>query len=255
MKTYELNSKKESGFTLVELAIVMIIIGLLIGGILKGQELIANARIAAAVSQLKGVDSAVSTFRDAYNAFPGDMTAANAAARIPNCAAAPCNTGGNADGRLANAPSVVPTLALEGDIFWAQLAAADIMGGIVPQAAAIALGQSHPEFEIGAGLRAGYIGTGALANRTAAAAGRAGHYIGTGNLGAISGSGVASFALSPGQAFRIDTRIDDGQPNTGSVMGAGAAAAGGCASAGAVTGVYNTALDQALCDIYMRIQG
>ncbi|MCD8566562.1 MAG: prepilin-type N-terminal cleavage/methylation domain-containing protein [Alphaproteobacteria bacterium] len=61
----------QKGFTLVELAIVMIIIGLLIGGILKGQELIANAQITNAVTQIKGMDGAVATFRETYNAFPG----------------------------------------------------------------------------------------------------------------------------------------------------------------------------------------
>ncbi|HIL28602.1 MAG TPA: prepilin-type N-terminal cleavage/methylation domain-containing protein, partial [Micavibrio sp.] len=82
--------KKQAGFTLVELAVVMIIIGLLIGGVLKGQELIANAQIASTVAGIKGIDAATSTFNDTYNAFPGDMS--NALTRLPNCAA-PCANG------------------------------------------------------------------------------------------------------------------------------------------------------------------
>ena len=78
--------KSQAGFTLVELAIVMIIIGLLIGGVLKGQELITNAQITATVAQVKSIDGATTTFKDMYNALPGDML--NPAGRLPNCAAA-----------------------------------------------------------------------------------------------------------------------------------------------------------------------
>jgi prepilin-type N-terminal cleavage/methylation domain-containing protein len=49
----------QAGFTLVELAIVMIIIGLLIAGVLKGQELIANARVTSTVAQVKAIDAAI----------------------------------------------------------------------------------------------------------------------------------------------------------------------------------------------------
>lgn len=255
MTTYKTTSKNEDGFTLVELAIVMIIIGLLIGGILKGQALIENARISAGVSQLKGTDSAVSTFRDAYNAFPGDMTAANAAARIPNCAAAPCNNNGNGNGRLALDPSVLPALATEESAFWAQLSAADIMGGIVPQAAAVALNQSHPEFEVAGSIRVGYYnGLAAITGNPTAAPNlpRAGHYLAVGTLTAVIAA-AASDVLSPGQAFRLDTKIDDGSPNTGSIIGAGTTAVN-CMTAG-VTGAYATARQGADCSLYMRIQG
>src|SRR5437016_3490712 len=94
------NTRAEVGFTLVELAIVMIIIGLLIAGVLKGQALIANARVTATVAQNKAVEAAVSTFRDTYAGLPGDIF--NPATRLPNCAGAPCNTAGNGHGKLAN---------------------------------------------------------------------------------------------------------------------------------------------------------
>ena len=80
----------QAGFTLVELAIVMIIIGLLIAGVLKGQELIANARVTSTVAQIKAIDAATSTFKDTYDSLPGDMTAPTT--RLPNCLAAPCVT-------------------------------------------------------------------------------------------------------------------------------------------------------------------
>ena len=99
------NILSQKGFTLVELAIVMIIIGLLISGILKGQELVESARVAATVTQIKGIDAAISTFRDKYQALPGDI--ANPGARLPECAAYPgpigCNVGGNGDGFVSGA--------------------------------------------------------------------------------------------------------------------------------------------------------
>jgi prepilin-type N-terminal cleavage/methylation domain-containing protein len=73
----------QEGFTLVELAIVMTIIGLLIGGILKGQELMTNARVTAEVAQVKGISAAMTTFKDMFNATPGDMTGAGT--RLVGC--------------------------------------------------------------------------------------------------------------------------------------------------------------------------
>lgn len=65
---------KSSGFTLVELSIVLVIIGLLIGGILVGQSMIASATINAQVSQLQQFQVLVDQFKDRYKSLPGDTT-------------------------------------------------------------------------------------------------------------------------------------------------------------------------------------
>ena len=64
--------KDSRGFTLVELAIVLVIIGLLIGAVLRGTEMIRNARIKAIQNDLRGYYAAVYTFLDRNGRLPGD---------------------------------------------------------------------------------------------------------------------------------------------------------------------------------------
>lgn len=68
--------RNQKGFTLVEIAIVMVIIGLLIGGILKGQEMIQNAKVKRVVKQADEMRAAVMTFYDKYGQLPGDENSA-----------------------------------------------------------------------------------------------------------------------------------------------------------------------------------
>lgn len=75
-------TQKNNGFTLVELAIALMVIGLLIGGVLKGQELIENARITRTIKDFSDFDTAVMIFRTSYNGLPGDFAYPN---RLNNC--------------------------------------------------------------------------------------------------------------------------------------------------------------------------
>jgi prepilin-type N-terminal cleavage/methylation domain-containing protein len=67
----------QKGFTLVEIAIVLVIIGLLLGGILKGQEMITQAKIKNVIADMSGVSAAMYGYQDRYRALPGDDKGAN----------------------------------------------------------------------------------------------------------------------------------------------------------------------------------
>src|SRR6266446_4458650 len=95
-----MNRNKNQGFTLIEIAIVLVIIGLLLGGILKGQELITSARVRNLISQQDGIKAAYFGFLDRCRALPGDYTQAQANIAGIN-GASPCGGGnGNGDGRI-----------------------------------------------------------------------------------------------------------------------------------------------------------
>jgi prepilin-type N-terminal cleavage/methylation domain-containing protein len=249
----------QKGFTLVELAIVMIIIGLLIGGILKGQELITNAQVASTVTQMKGIDAAISTFRDSYAAMPGDMD--DATTRLPGCNAAP-NCGDNPnlpDGRIngVSAGQAPPNVASENAQVWLHLSAADLLGGVQDtNAAGLTFGEIMPAGNVGGGFFIGYHQGGAqLPGQQAGPNPRGGHYISlSGDPGGNVGSSSISDVISASQAARIDRKVDDGTPGTGSVVAASSGAAAGNCIAPTDPDAYDEANDSISCAIHFRIQ-
>jgi len=255
----------QAGFTLVELAIVMIIIGLLIAGVLKGQQLITNAQITSTVAQIKAIDAATTSFRDQYNGVPGDLL--NGAARIPNCNAAPCNYAGNGDNRVGTASitfgTAVTALPGAGNVgeqaaYWAQLDFAGLLTGLNPGIAG--WGNYAPSSKItGGGFDVGWYGGGLTLNGMQGTVNNAnaGEYLALhGTANAIVNGAAADAFMTPNQATRIDTKIDDGLPNTGTVLAGASAGAGAasCAAAGTAVAVYNEALSNALCTLYINFQ-
>ncbi len=112
--------QQQKGFTLVEIAIVLVIIGLLLGGILKGQELINSARVRNLADSSSGIQAAYFGFIDRYRRVPGDWDATNAG----NAIAGTITSGGNNNGRLDTSGSWVEANAL-----WEQISKAGFING------------------------------------------------------------------------------------------------------------------------------
>ncbi len=112
-----MNRSQSQGFTLIEIAIVLVIIGLLLGGVLKGQELITSARVRNLISQQDGVKAAFFGFQDRFRALPGDYTQATT-----NITGATQN--GNGNGQIEST-----TTPLEDILVWEHLSKAGFING------------------------------------------------------------------------------------------------------------------------------
>ena len=175
---------KQSGFTLIEIAIVLVIIGLLLGGVLKGQELINSAKIKNVANDLNGVSADVYAYQDRYKALPGDDP--NTEARW-NCA--PCK--GNGDGVVGASTDFFNdmTTTKENYLFWRHLRYAGFIGGDATSG------------EMPANAAGGFTGV-----QTGA------------GLGPDMGGLVACTTNLTGKiAEAIDRQFDDGNPQTGTI--------------------------------------
>ncbi len=177
---------REKGFTLVELAIVMVIIGLMLGAVLKGQSMIDNARQKRLVSDLQGITAAYYSYLDLYSAIPGDDTTANS--RWSGVA------DGNGNVLIGGAEATPAGESLEA---WQALRSARLISGD-PAATGTAALPRHP---YGGTMRIGDWGFGGT--------------IGNANR-------VMVIGLSGTVASLIDLRLDDGVYDSGDIRGSAA---------------------------------
>ena len=203
------------GFTLVEMSIVLVIIGLIIGGILKGQEVIASARQKAMINQVNAVRAATNTYFDRYRALPGDdpTSATVIDANV---------TSGNGDGvvGVATGNSTANILAItrtaqENYMFFNGLVASGLLNG-----GQVTSGTSSAGFGITALPAAPVTGSGlTMAYGTHDGAGTATYNKTAHWLIMQKGVGTPSPAISPRTLQNIDAGIDDGLPDQGGVRG------------------------------------
>ena len=182
---------QQSGFTLVEIAIVLVIIGLLLGGVLKGQELINSAKAKSYAQDFRTIQAALYGFQDRFKGIPGDLAGAATKITTATTASTPGTVG---NGQIEGAWNST-TGTDESCLAWQHMRLAGFLAGntTVDCSAGSAYLQSNAD-----GGRIGISSTMQITGMTGSY-----NICSTGVLGKI--------------AKQLDTQLDDGNPAAGSL--------------------------------------
>jgi len=222
-------TRRNIGFTLIELSIVMVIIGLIVGGVLVGQDLIVAARIRAQIAQIEEYNAAVNAFNVKYNAIPGDIPSLQAS-QIGLFARSNSPGDGDGDGYVAshfNYGTQANAWSFGGEdiLFWADLAATGLIKGgfTVPCGSS----QCNPAATTYPAI-AGYIPPAKIGRNTFIVVysqfgpnnfnlkNQNTYQIVSVNI--LANAVFTAPALTPIESHAIDVKIDDGSPLTGRVQ-------------------------------------
>jgi prepilin-type N-terminal cleavage/methylation domain-containing protein len=221
------------GFSLVELSIVLVILGLLTGGILAGQSLIRASELRAVTTEFQRYAAAGNTFRDKYFALAGDFrdatkfwNLATATACVSNSGVAAGSPGacdGNGDGMLSN--SAAGSESGERSQFWRHLALAGLIEGsytgiIGPNAFNHhIIGTNCPASKLSNGGWNAFYWVNAPGGSATVYAMDFGNglWVGAPITNAVTNGPI----MKPEEAWNIDTKLDDGKPAYGKVIGIG----------------------------------
>jgi prepilin-type N-terminal cleavage/methylation domain-containing protein len=181
---------KQAGFTLVEIAIVLVIIGLLLGGILKGQEMIVQAKVKNSIQDFSGVSAAYYGYQDRYRAIPGDDANADTRWTTPTAA-----TKGNGDRVLTGLYKPATPDTGESAMWWDHLRRSGFVTGSTP---------ANPVNSFN-GILGVQQGDGAGGTASV--------------LGGFTNLYLCSTNLPDKVAIALDVQMDDGSPGAGAVRG------------------------------------
>lgn len=219
------------GFSLVELSIVLVILGLLVGGVLSGQSLIHAAELRATTAEFTRYYVATQSFRDKYFALPGDMPNATkfwgVADPAPNiCRATVSTTTATCDGD-GNGQIVSQGNANEQFGFWKHLANAGLIEGSYTGVGAANGTENLRADKTNAPVskypnviwNMNYIGVFASSSMFNLDYGNAFIFAGPAASGYNYWLSLTPFVMTPSDAWNIDTKVDDGKPGIGKVIG------------------------------------
>ena len=239
------HSCRHNGFTLIELSIVLVIVGLIVGGILAGRDLIGTSQVHATITQLQKYQSAVNTFYAKYGSLPGDLNSATAsrfgfAPRDVYRGSGDANgilESGNSFGYKGVAQGYGETAMLWSDLTYANGMKINLIEGNFSQSDIVAgppaIFQTQPWLMIPAakiggsnyisvyspGYCCGWVNTDPR------------NYYALSSFISLSGGDMtAGPGISVKTAYDVDKKLDDGLPQTGSVT----------ATYGGVNGVWTS---------------
>jgi prepilin-type N-terminal cleavage/methylation domain-containing protein len=217
------NRIKNTGFTLIELAIVIVVVGLLLAGVATGASMIKKATFDTVITDMQSYKSAFSAFVERYRAIPGDMSKAEF--YFPTCpvTAGNCNGNGNDSINQDDGGSYEP-LAAWRVLYLANMIPTGIQA-VIDSPGSEVLGLTMPSSKIKA---AGYImagpgghfGDGGYSGVYSPWADRHTNAVFIGKASLINERGLATGALEPGDAFNLDHKMDDGAESNGLFVGA-----------------------------------
>lgn len=180
--------RKQRGFTLIEIAIVLVIIGLLLGGVLQGQQLIENSRVKSATNDFNGIAAAAFSYQDRYGRLPGDDPGA-LSTRGASWPAAAAADAGDGNGVILAAAATAFTASGEIEFFFSNLRSAGFIAGNAADTGTASL----PQNPFGGLITV----------------------VTESTMGGLNGTKVCMGGVSGTAAIALDTQLDDGISGTG----------------------------------------